>query len=143
MKVISIMQPWATLIALREKRFETRSWATKYRGDLAIHASRKIDRAACKRMPILEVLKEHGIVRFDDLPTGMIIATCRLSDCIKVIESGEGSAVLKDLQLVSGNEYAFGDYSLGRYAWELMDVKQIGPVPVKGKLGLWEYPIIN
>jgi hypothetical protein len=35
MKVITIIQPWATLIAINEKRFETRSWATKYRGPLA------------------------------------------------------------------------------------------------------------
>jgi activating signal cointegrator 1 len=140
MKVISIIQPWASLIALGEKRFETRSWATKYSGELAIHASQKIDRAACKRMPTLQILNEHGIVRFDDLPTGMIIATCRLSDCIKVIESREGSAVLEDMHLVSGNEYAFGDYSAGRYAWGIMDVQQVVPIPAKGRLGLWEYP---
>ncbi|WP_342351939.1 ASCH domain-containing protein [Lysinibacillus boronitolerans] len=30
MKAITIKQPWATLIALGEKRFETRSWQTKY-----------------------------------------------------------------------------------------------------------------
>jgi hypothetical protein len=47
MKVISIIQPWATLIAIGEKKFETRSWSTKYRGELAIHASKKIDKAAC------------------------------------------------------------------------------------------------
>lgn len=35
-KVITVWQPWATLIALRVKRLETRSWATKYRGPLAI-----------------------------------------------------------------------------------------------------------
>lgn len=43
MKVISIIQPWATLIALGEKKFETRSWKTKYHGELAIHAIKKID----------------------------------------------------------------------------------------------------
>lgn len=32
MKVLTIRQPWATLIALGEKQIETRSWRTAYRG---------------------------------------------------------------------------------------------------------------
>ena len=32
MKAVTVRQPWATLIALGMKRFETRSWQTKYRG---------------------------------------------------------------------------------------------------------------
>lgn len=39
MKALTLWQPWASLIALGEKRYETRSWATSYRGLLAIHAS--------------------------------------------------------------------------------------------------------
>ena len=38
MKVLTIKQPWATLIMQGNKRFEFRSWQTKYRGDLLIHA---------------------------------------------------------------------------------------------------------
>jgi hypothetical protein len=30
MKVISIMEPWSTLIAIGEKAFETKSWSTKH-----------------------------------------------------------------------------------------------------------------
>ena len=41
MKAITIIQPWATLIALGEKQFETRSWFTKHRGELAIHAGKR------------------------------------------------------------------------------------------------------
>lgn len=39
MKVLSIQQPWASLIVQGHKRIETRSWNTKYRGDILIHAS--------------------------------------------------------------------------------------------------------
>ena len=39
MKVLSIQQPYASLIMLGFKTIETRSWATKYRGELLIHAS--------------------------------------------------------------------------------------------------------
>ncbi|MEZ7793182.1 ASCH domain-containing protein [Niallia circulans] len=39
-------QPWATLIALGGKEFETRSWQTKYLGKLAIHAGKSVDKEA-------------------------------------------------------------------------------------------------
>lgn len=41
MKAITIWQPYAQAIVLGLKKFETRSWPTKYRGKLAIHASLK------------------------------------------------------------------------------------------------------
>jgi activating signal cointegrator 1 len=47
MKAISICQPWATLIVIGAKRFETRSWKTDYRGILAIHASKTKVPHAC------------------------------------------------------------------------------------------------
>jgi len=39
MKALTLWQPWASLIAVGAKRIETRSWSTKYRGPLAIHAA--------------------------------------------------------------------------------------------------------
>ena len=38
MKALTIRQPWASLIAAGVKTIETRSWSTRYRGPLAIHA---------------------------------------------------------------------------------------------------------
>ncbi|MCP1355449.1 ASCH domain-containing protein [Aneurinibacillus migulanus] len=141
MKVISIIQPWATLIALGEKRFETRSWSTKYRGELAIHASKKIDKDACKHKRFREALAKHG---YDEktLPTGVILATCRLVDCHQVIVDFGFSAKLEGGYRATDNEYLFGDYSQGRYAWRLRDVNVLTePIPAKGKLNLWEHPL--
>lgn len=74
MKVISIFQPWAMLIALGEKKYETRS------GNQMFGMTRAI------------------------------------------------------------NEFHFGDYSEGRYAWELADVKQLPePIRAKGQQGLWNW----
>ncbi len=39
MKALTLWQPWASLIAIGAKSIETRSWATPYRGRLAIHAA--------------------------------------------------------------------------------------------------------
>lgn len=43
MKALTIYQPWATLIAIGAKHIETRSWSTKYRGPLAVHAGKVLD----------------------------------------------------------------------------------------------------
>lgn len=140
LKVISIKQPWATLIALGEKKFETRSWATKYRGELAIHASKKIDREACRMTPIRETLLEHEIILLNDLPTGQIIATCNLVDCYQVKTDELLWADFTNGKTVDGFEYLFGDYTEGRYAWELTNVKMLDkPIPAKGQLGLRNY----
>jgi hypothetical protein len=137
-KVISIQQPFASLIAFGEKKFETRSWATKYRGELAIHASKKIDHQAA-----LMVKEKYPEIweKIWTLPTGVILATCRLADSHKIISKGYDSATLyaDGIPKITGKEFAFGWYEFGRFAWELMDVQRIKPIPAKGQLGLWTF----
>ncbi|WP_340021040.1 ASCH domain-containing protein [Paenibacillus sp. FSL K6-1096] len=137
MKCLTIRQPWATLIALGEKQFETRSWWTLYRGPLAIHAGMQVDRAICLTEPYRSVLARHGLTS-DDLPTGSIIATSRIADCLEVTshEVQQGWP--------GGNEYVFGDYTEGRFAWKLEEVVPlVHPIPAKGRLGFWEYPVLE
>jgi len=43
MKALSVKQPWANMIAAREKTIETRTWATAHRGDLLIVSSKTPD----------------------------------------------------------------------------------------------------
>lgn len=135
MRCLTIRQPWATLIALGEKQFETRSWRTAYRGDLAIHAGLRIDKAACGLEPYKSVLARHGLTA-DDLTTGAIIATGRLTGCYEVTSG------MAEENWPGGNEFAFGDYSEGRFAWKLQDVRPLEqPIPAKGRLSFWEYPV--
>lgn len=144
MKAITIHQPWATLIALGEKQFETRGWATKYRGPLAIHAGKKVDKVACEAEPIRSVLAKHGYTA-DNLPTGAVVAIANLSECWAVGEdyqsgmptlfNGEGGTT-KNIGL---QEDSFGWFEPGRYAWEMTDVRRIDPVPAKGQQGLWNW----
>lgn len=140
MKAITIKQPWATLIALGEKKFETRSWQTKYRGPLAIHAGKSIDKDACEDSWIKGVLKEHGITSYKDLPTGVVLATVELVDCYKVEATLGHASVLTKGKTLNGLEVAFGDYTEGRYAWELTNLQVLPePMPAKGQLSLWEW----
>ncbi|MED1955109.1 ASCH domain-containing protein [Brevibacillus centrosporus] len=140
MKAITLHQPWATLIALGEKRFETRSWATKYRGPIAIHAAKKVDKEICQQEPFRSVLAKHGYTA-DNLPTGAVVAKCQLVDCHQIISTGYDAATLYAVGIpkVRDNEFAFGWYKAGRYAWEMADVKPIDPVPAKGQQGLWNW----
>lgn len=69
MKTLSIRQPWAWLIVNGHKNIENRAWSTKYRGEILIHASIKIDRDAYTSfkhqysdMPFQANLKRGGIV---------------------------------------------------------------------------------
>ena len=75
MKVLTIKQPWASLIIQGYKRFEFRSWQTKYRGELLIHAGKGIDKEAVKRL-------EKYIP--EDMPLGKIIGKVKLVDCINI-----------------------------------------------------------
>ncbi|MEO3947660.1 ASCH domain-containing protein [Gorillibacterium sp. CAU 1737] len=145
MKAITIHQPWATLIALGEKRFETRSWPTKHRGPIAIHAGKKVDREACEQVDIKSALDKHGLTA-DTLPTGVVVATSRIADCLEIHIDHTGDAVLLIEKapyawIGEGSpEFAFGWYSDGRYAWELIDIKPLmDPIPAKGQQGLWNW----
>ncbi|MFU1797620.1 ASCH domain-containing protein [Paenibacillus azoreducens] len=145
MKAITIIQPWATLIALGEKQFETRSWSTKHRGELAIHAGKKIDREACEVPEIKEALARHGYTA-DNLPTGAVLAIANMTECwsigtdyqsgMPLLYNGTGGADKR----VSLKEDKFGYYSPGRYAWEMDNVRWLPePIPAKGMQGLWNW----
>ena len=125
MKVLTIKQPWATLIMQGDKRFEFRSWQTKYRGELLIHAGKGIDKEAVKRLA--KYLPE-------ELPSGKILGKVELVDCIKM------SSNFKKLLLNENKDiYTKSSFS-ENYGWQLDNVKVFkDPIPAKGKLSLWEY----
>ncbi|GBG09493.1 2-oxoglutarate dehydrogenase E1 [Paenibacillus agaridevorans] len=138
-KAITIWQPWATLITLRLKGFETRSRRTHYRGPIAIHAAKHIDLAACREEPIRSELLEYGYTS-DNLPTGAVIATAVLSDCIKSVDTWTDGYILENGVYVYSPEYEYGDFTPGRYAWEMREVYELPkPIPAKGQQGLWNW----
>ncbi len=155
MKAITLTQPWATLIAIGAKTIETRSWNTIYRGKLAIHAAKVFPKEAkymCFQEPFRELLIDrYGFLLgggiyfgYHKFPLGAVIATCNLIQCVKIKEITTLIRLPKDdFMLISpgpGNELAFGDYTPGRFAWILTEIKPLPePIPAKGTLGLWEW----
>lgn len=152
MKAITIWQPWASLLACGGKLFETRSWATSYRGPIAIHAAKKDVFDALRQIPVpvsTEMKKLIG-TEWNDLPTGAVIATANLIGCHKIDKIQKIRWALLETVCwdsnrpgawidVTDREVSFGDWTPGRYAWEFSDMKVIPPVEAKGKQGLWDW----
>ena len=55
MKVLTLKQPWATLVAEGIKEYEFRSWKTNYIGKLLIHAGAEVDKEEMKRFQNLDL----------------------------------------------------------------------------------------
>lgn len=151
MKAITVWQPWAGALAAGIKENETRGWATKYRGPIAIHAAKKavptpwddvIEPEAWRAIQKIllkigaNLYYESGIAPAYEyepkLAFGAVIATAELVDCIPITP--------EYIATLSPDELALGDYTPGRYAWKLANVKKLPePVPIKGRQGLWNW----
>jgi hypothetical protein len=137
MKCVSLIQPWATLVILGAKRYEARSWQTDHRGPLAVHASRRFPetaRALCRIQPYRSVLEPAGYRHSSDLPTGVVLGTVTLTDCLPTRE-------LLDRLRDDRDQLLHGDYRPGRWAWCLSDPRPLlAPFAYAGRLGLYEVP---
>jgi hypothetical protein len=135
MKILSLWQPWATFMELGFKLNETRSWATSYRGPLAIHAAKNTS-ALDDADDILEAagfdMSERTTVDGTNWPLGEIVAVVRLVDCMP-------TETIRDS--LSRRERAMGNYSDGRFAWVTSERRQIRPgVRFRGMQGLKDLP---
>lgn len=129
MKVLTIKQPWATLIMQGDKRFEFRSWQTKYRGELLIHAGKGIDKEAIKRLS--KYLPA-------ELPLGKILGRVTLVDCIKMSPEFKEKLLKENTDIYT--ESSFKE----NYGWQINNVQVFDePIEAKGHLSLWEYDIEN
>lgn len=139
---LSIWQPWAHLLACGAKIYETRSWPTKFRGPIAIHAAKhwtvRMARG-CYQKPFFTVLLAHGVkfpARCDEtklrslgLAFGAVVAVGNLVDCVRTED------VLGEL---GSNEIAFGDFRHGRWAFLYQDVVKLAfPAPCLGRQGFF------
>ena len=122
MKVITLKQPWATLVAEGLKQYEFRSWKINYRGKILIHAGQGID--------------EEGMERVKDLnlkfPKSRIVAEVTIDDCI-LLDQEINKKIINENKIVYGEKY-----DRTGYAWKLTNIKKINSkVEVKGKQGFW------
>ena len=101
MLTLSIQQPWAWAILNAGKDVENRSWSTRYRGEILIHAGKKVDRDGYDFL-----LSEFGI----DAPhpeiiyRGGIVGMAEIIDCVTKSDSqwffGPNGFVLKNQRIL-------------------------------------------
>lgn len=132
LRAITVLQPYATLIALGLKRIETRPWGTLYRGRLAIHAGagRELIAPGLEKAAIRTALARFGIEDEGQLPLGCFVAVTSLTLIDRI--RGERDRPPEP-------ERSFGDYAAGRYAWHLSatTVSIEEPIPARGVQRLW------
>lgn len=128
MKTLTIKQPFASLIAEGYKEYEFRTWKTKYRGDILIHAGKSIDKEAMKRFEYLNL----------DYPTGKIIAKATITDCVEIDEKMKEKLKKLDERVYHGAITKQRDKN--EYGFKLENVKKITPIEINGALSFWEFP---
>jgi hypothetical protein len=110
MKALTICQPYAHLIRCSEKLIENRSWPTKERGLIYIHAG-----------------KSRAWLNGEDtkgMAFGAIVAIAELYDCVRLANL---PPELKD-----------DEHANGPWCFLLRNVTPIGPWPYKGAQGFFE-----
>lgn len=127
MKALTILQPYAHLIRDRHKRVENRTWPTRYRGLIYIHAG--------KSRSMLDI--ENGMdveteIELSAMAFGAVVAIAELVDCLRIeeIQSGKHDAAHPWLK----THY----HTFGPWCWVLDRVHAIGPWPYRGAQGLFE-----
>jgi hypothetical protein len=117
-KVISIRQPWAWLICAGFKDIENRSWSTKHRGAIFIHAGKKIDKEGLewvkKNRPDIELPTEFR--------TGGIVGSAEIVDCVSHHDS----------------PWFFGDFG-----FVVKNQKPVDFLPLKGQLRIFNFNLTS
>lgn len=133
MIALSIRQPWASLIIKCGKDIENRTWPTRYRGRILVHAAQGMTRdehesaidfavAAIKADPKnagatkQRTLRELGFA-FEELPRGGIIGSVEIVACVKGSDS---------------------PWFMGPHGFVLRDPQPLPFQPLKGRLGFFE-----
>ena len=120
MKALSIRQPWVELILAGRKTIELRTWHTKYRGKIAIHAAQKMNTQHCKTYDLDP----------DSLVRGALAGTVELVEIIKLDET--------QYEALRDSHLSPKDWPGGLYGWKFMQpIRLEQPIVMNGKQGLF------
>lgn len=123
MKALSIRQPWAWLIVNGYKDIENRSWPTRLRGEVLVHASKGMTRKEYDDVDLMLALDERlqyiRLPAFEQLERGGIVGKVTIAGCITASRS---------------------PWFFGKYGFELRDSRPLPFAPFKGSLGFFDAP---
>lgn len=120
---LSVWQPWAYLIVSGQKTVELRSWPTNHRGEVVIHASRRVDEAAIS----------YFAFDVETWPTGVALAVVQLVDVV--------TWTRQDLTLRRWSHRSWGPYAHGMRGFVFAAPRVLArPVEMMGSRGLFPVP---
>lgn len=123
LRALTIRQPWATWITLGAKTVENRTWPTRHRGPLAIHAGAAFEEDAW-RTSVVRALPRGTLPGLTSLPKSAILAVVELAGCHEYKPGCCGTP--------------WAEKGAGTWHWVLADVRALSePVECTGRLGLW------
>lgn len=114
-KALSIRQPFAWLIVEGHKEVENRSWSTRYRGPVLIHAG--LSRSDFNDEEAEYIAKKYRVSIPHELVFGGIVGVVDLVDCVEKSSSRWHVA--------------------GKMGWVLANPRKLSFRPCKGALGLF------
>jgi hypothetical protein len=117
MKVISIRQPWANLVVRGVKDVENRIWWTGYQGPLLIHASKNYDFEG----------QEWIVKNFPGVLFPGEIYQC--------------GGIIGRVEMVGSVKEHPSPWFFGPFGHVYINAREIGFVPLRGRLGLFEVEI--
>lgn len=121
MKALTVLQPWATCIALHGKNVENREWRPlllKVGERFAIHAGARFDHEGWKSLRTR--LSDRTRIQLLEAPRGSLVAVATFGGLV---------------------DTAWSSWATGPVRWRLDDVRCLQPViPCRGAQGLWNLP---
>ena len=121
MKALSIRQPWAWLIANSFKDIENRSWNTKYRGPILIHAASGLTQHEYRAA--MEVCRTIH----PDLPVNM-----------PLYESIERGGIVGMATITGTCESSSSPWFFGPVGFQLKDARTLPFYPMRGRLSFFD-----
>lgn len=136
MKALTVNQPWAVLLAADATRYSVRSWHTRYRGPLALHAGRTFTPEAidvCLHEEVKPLLARAGYEYIVQLPLQALVGVADLVACIRAGDQGQ----LDPTDPVVRRE----SVSPESWVWVFAKARPPArPVPCRGRPGLFSVP---
>lgn len=124
MKALSIRQPWAWLVANGHKPIENRTWKTKFRGRVLIHASKGMtnDEYDDALATAMHAGHRSYFPPREKLERGGIVGVATIIDCVPPDRLS--------------SPWHMGD----QFGFQIADAKVLPFIPCKGALGFFDIP---
>lgn len=161
-KILTMWQPWASLLVHGVKKIETRPKPTTWtaeKGSYLIHAASRwtLEQASiCLQEPFKSELKKlrfyihayAGKKKIEtNLPLGQIIGAIEVTECCMIYTPNPLSIIIhpwvnpKNTKTIyiRDPELSFGNYEPGRYVWLTQNPRVLKtPIPYKGGQGYYQ-----